>query len=167
MTTTLNPAIFSPCREYRYLLRRIVGFGQGKVVFIMLNPSTADEELNDPTIRRCMNFTRQWGHSFLEVVNLFAYRATDPRELRRVSDPIGPDNDFHILDSCKDSDVVIAAWGNHGEFQGRAAAVMQMLQEDLIRIEVLGATKSGNPRHPLYVMGKATPRLFTEHYTGE
>src|SRR5581483_9586135 len=97
---------------YRYSLARFFGDG-GVVNFIMLNPSTADAETDDPTIRRCLGFAKAWGYGTLVVTNLFAYRATDPAELAKAGDPVGPDNDTRLWSEAQLSDLVVCAWGNH------------------------------------------------------
>jgi hypothetical protein len=116
-----------------------------------LNPSTADAERDDPTIRKCVGFARTWGFGGVEVVNLFAYRATLPCEMRLAADPIGPTNDSHILDVAARCRPVVAAWGTHGDFLGRSRAVLDLLATLGTHVECLGTTRSGHPRHPLYV----------------
>jgi hypothetical protein len=148
-------AIFSPCEIYRYRLWRRWGKGP-HCAWIMLNPSTANEIDNDPTIRRCIGFARAWGFSGVEIVNIFALRSTDPRGLLQVEDPIGPDNDRHIREAAVRADMVIAAWGVHGELRGRGAAVRAMLGD----VRCLGVTKDGHPKHPLYLPKTAQPRPF-------
>lgn len=150
-------AWFSGCRRYRYLLtrRRIVP-GAPLATFVMLNPSTADAFEDDPTIRRCIGFARSWGLN-LRVVNLYGLRSTDPRELRRVDDPVGPHNDEHLADaawcSWADNTPLVAAWGVHAKPE-RVAAVLALPHMD--RLSALGVTKSGSPRHPLYLRGDST-----------
>jgi hypothetical protein len=121
----------------------------------MLNPSTADETHDDPTIKRCIDFSRRWGYGSLEVVNLFALRATCPQYLRSSSDPIGPKNDDHIRAAAKRADAVVAAWGVHGGFLSRDRAVTDLLHSR--RLVALGFTLAGQPRHPLYVPASARP----------
>lgn len=161
-----EPAIFSPCRQYRYLLRRRVGFGERSCLFVMLNASKADEQRNDPTIRRDIGFAKAWGYGWLEAVNIFAWAATDPRELYKVDDPIGPENDHYIAEAALRNDIVIVAWGNHGAYLGRGQEVMQMLLGICPgKIYHLGLTKEGHPRHPLYV-SRATPLERLEAISG-
>lgn len=143
-------AIFSADRRYRYLLRREWDASLPAVSFVMLNPSTADETRDDPTIRRCLAFARAWRCGSLNVLNLFALRATDPRELRVADDPIGPENDWY-LDGLDRRSLIVAAWGEQGRLHGRGARVAAMLGEG--RLRCLGKTKSGEPRHPLYLAG--------------
>lgn len=144
-------AIFSPCRAYRYLLTR--EWGEGPVaVFVGLNPSTADENVDDPTIRREIRFAREWGFDGLWKLNLFGFRATDPAEMKRQRAPVGSENDFHLCGVCTDprAGVVVAAWGTHGNHQSRAWIVRRKLLPGVAWM-CLGKTKGGAPRHPLYV----------------
>lgn len=153
-------AQFDPTETYRYSLWRDFENGQASMLrFVMLNPSTADAEQDDPTIRRCMGFARDWGFGGVLVVNLFALRATNPRELRRHPDPIGPDNDSHIEwalqpgSSDGEPPLALAAWGAHGEFMGRGKAVLRRYPF----LRALGLTAAGEPRHPLYLRRDAVP----------
>lgn len=114
---------------------------------IGLNPSTADETKDDPTIRKCIGFAKIHGFEALCMTNLFAFRATDPRDMRKEPDPIGPENDARLSECAKDAGMVLAAWGKHGEHMGRAAAVMSMFPN----LVCLGTNLDGSPRHPLYV----------------
>ena len=143
-------AVFSKDRIYRYALLREWEVGD-HALFIGLNPSTADEELDDPTIRRCIQFAKNWGCCGLWMVNLFAYRSTDPNELLSIDDPIGPDNDWHIKLGALTAGRIIAAWGVRGNLKERDQEVSQMLRKDWRKIECLGITKEGFPRHPLYL----------------
>lgn len=143
-------AVISPCERYRYQLTRRWNTGR-TVVFIMLNPSTADAFIDDPTIRRVCNFAQRWGFAGVRVVNLFALRAKDPQALTKAEDPIGPENDQRIWDACDGGDQVILAWGAHGALQGRGAEVMAVLMEGEFMLWHLGLTKDGHPRHPLYL----------------
>ena len=122
----------------------------------MLNPSTADESTDDPTIRRCIGFARVWGYGGLEVVNLFALRTTDPRELRLSRDPIGGLNDAYLVDAMTRSAATVIAWGAHGVFRSRAAAALGLLSPRA-RLLALGWTNSGEPRHPLYLRRDVRP----------
>ncbi|MGI9331693.1 MAG: DUF1643 domain-containing protein [Gammaproteobacteria bacterium] len=146
-------ARFSRCRCYRYALWRCWGAG-GQVLFVMLNPSTADARDDDPTIRRCSALARDWGFGSLAVANLFAFRATRPAVLKRASDPVGPRNDGWIARLCGEADLVVAAWGNHGAYAGRAARVRSTLS----RPHHLGLNKTGEPAHPLYRPRHTRPR---------
>ncbi|MAF09284.1 hypothetical protein CMK11_02435 [Candidatus Poribacteria bacterium] len=147
---TVGDAVFDETGAYRYRLGRSRSDGAGVVTFVMLNPSTADAQVNDPTIRRCIGFAWDWGYRDLIVVNLFAYRATTPRELRRASDPVGPANDEHVVAAAREADVVVAAWGVHGAMLGRDREVIGLLAGHA-SLQCLGVTKGGHPRHPLYM----------------
>ncbi len=145
-------ADFSPCRKYRYTLRRAWGVScASQVMFVMLNPSTADEVQDDPTIRRCIGFAKSWGFQRLVVCNLFAWRSTDPMALRTVADPIGKDNDDFIADCAAESEIIICAWGVHGSLHGRGPSVEQYLSGLDQPTYHLGRTKDGSPKHPLYL----------------
>lgn len=115
----------------------------------MLNPSTADATKNDPTIRRCIGFAQGWGFGRLEVVNLFAYRVSQPQRLWQVSDPIGPENDGYVLRAVQASEMAIAAWGQWGGWQNRDRGVLQLIAQT--QLYCLGKTQAGYPRHPLYL----------------
>jgi hypothetical protein len=145
-------ATISKCGQYRYALTRPgdVAAQRGPAVFIMLNPSTADAQLDDPTIRRCRGFARAWGSSGLEVVNLYALRSTDPSDLWLHADPVGPQNDKWLLRTARAAGEVVCAWGMNAKAE-RVAEVARMLMEKGVRLKCLGVTKSGAPRHPLYV----------------
>ena len=156
----MKPAVFSPDRRYRYLLRRRVGESDSRALFVMLNPSAADERDDDPTIRRCIGFARDWGYGVLEVANLFALVSTKPEGLTRARDPIGPDNDDAIRAAMKRADLIILAWGNHGlRLPDRAARVEDMARE-AGHPHCLGITKAGAPRHPLYLPRSTPPAPF-------
>ena len=137
--------------NYRWFLKRYWE-NRKALVFIGLNPSTADAKRDDPTIRRCVSFARRDGYGGIIMLNLFAYRATDPKVLSAVDDPVGEQNDQTIRDLCKNRTVVLA-WGNESNafVRERAAAVIKMLYPP--SLICLGKTKNGSPRHPLYVRG--------------
>lgn len=143
-------AVLSPCGTYRYELTRT--WGAGKLVgWVMLNPSKADAEVDDPTIRRCMGFARAWGYNGIVVRNLYALRATDPRELWQHPDPVGPDN-HRALASAGGEALTVCAWGSNAD-PVRAQAVVGSLIIARATLRCLGVTKDGQPRHPLYVRG--------------
>ena len=146
----VSEAVYSDCEAYRYLLTRTWGAGP-RALFIMLNPSTATEVQNDPTVERCERRARALGHGAFRVTNIFAFRATDPKVMRAVADPVGPDNDSAILDSIGWSDVIVCAWGNHGLHLGRGAQVTGLLRQTGAPLFHLGLTGQGQPRHPLYI----------------
>tara|TARA_Y100000310_G_scaffold254164_1_gene261227 strand:+ start:64 stop:618 length:555 start_codon:yes stop_codon:yes gene_type:complete len=165
-----STAIISDCGRYRYRLTRQVGPEPRACTFIMLNPSTADATEDDPTIRRCMAFARAWGCGKLIVVNLFAIRATDPKDMMAADDPVGPDNmehvkgaaDYAIYANVMEPDergFVVCAWGNHGTYMDQADAVLGWLED--ARVEPLCLkvnAKSGQPAHPLYLRADLKPR---------
>lgn len=153
--TAASSAVLSPCGTYRYELRRT--WGTGPVCgWIMCNPSTADAEADDPTIRRCVGFARRWGYAGIVVRNLYALRATDPRELRRHPDPVGSDNDAHLLDAV-DDEITVCAWGVNGR---RGDAVINALADEGANLHYLAMTKAGVPKHPLYLRGDLEPLPF-------
>lgn len=150
-------ATFDSTGAYRYALWRVWDAAKPRVTFILLNPSTADATHDDPTIRRCIGFGRAWGYGRLDVVNLFAYRATHPNVLKMATDPIGPENNAHIAQAAVENDSVVAAWGNHGQWLERGQQVLRMLNRT---IYCLGITQQGQPRHPLYVRKDNPLQLF-------
>jgi hypothetical protein len=151
----LGTADVSDCGCYRYSLTRPLATGAGRVVWIMLNPSTADALKNDPTIVRCLGFTARLGFAEMMVVNLFAWRSTDPQGLRTAEDPIGPRNDQEILRACEGAELVILAWGVHGDLHGRDREVRLLLARTGINAVCLGTTKANHPRHPLMLRADA------------
>lgn len=150
-------AELSEDREYRYRLWRTWDVSKPTLAFIMLNPSTADETEDDPTIRRCLGYAKDWGYGKLVVGNLFALRATDPSELRDHPSPVGPENDEHLRQICNEADKVIAAWGTDGALHGRGREVAEMLD---VELHALNETKEGHPNHPLYQPADADPEVF-------
>jgi hypothetical protein len=122
-------------------------------MFVGLNPSTADETLDDPTIRRCMGFARSWGYDGLCMTNLFAFRATDPSVMKAAEDPVGPMNDSILVSLAENAGIVVAAWGVHGSYLGRDRAVIEMLPQ----LHCLRLTISGHPAHPLYLPAGLEP----------
>lgn len=148
-------AVYSDCEAYRFRLERVWGPG-GRVLFVMLNPSTATEVQNDPTVERCERRARALGFGAFAVANIFAYRATDPRVMRGVADPVGPGNDAAIVDLAGAADMVVCAWGTHGAHLGRGAAVEALLRRQGRDLFHLGLTLAGAPKHPLYI-GYAAP----------
>ncbi|MFB1487744.1 MULTISPECIES: DUF1643 domain-containing protein [unclassified Thiocapsa] len=146
-------AVFSSCGRYRYALWRHWGGPGGTAMIVGLNPSTADAMHDDPTIRRCIGFARDWGYSGLCMTNLFAYRATKPRDLMAADDPAGPDNDAWLVEQASRAALVVASWGMHGAFGGRDCAVRALLPP----LACLGLTRQGQPRHPLYLRRECRP----------
>ena len=146
-----SSAVFSTDRKYRYELSRDWwGYGKDAVLFIGLNPSTADEKNDDPTIRRCMGFAKRWGFEGMFMANLFAYRATNPKDMMACPKPIGRYNDRSIKSMANKSKLIVCAWGVLGNHLNRDKDVIALLS-DKHRLMCLGKTKHGNPRHPLYV----------------
>lgn len=161
-------AQFSECGLYRYHLWR--RWDEGKtVLWVMLNPSTADDIRNDPTVERCQRRAMASGtFGAVEVVNIFALRSTDPKGLRRdkdgnpVEDPIGPDNDYHIISAAARADVIICGWGNDGAYRDRGHQVAIMLAKAGFITHALRITKQRQPQHPLYVGYAVQPRVWVE-----
>lgn len=156
-------AILSTCGKYRYRLDREFDFtGEGRISFVMLNPSTADATQDDPTIRRCIGYAKKWGAARLTVVNLFAFRSTDPDVLYGMSksEAIGPENDRHIFDVWSQSKLVICAWGNHGKLHGRGAEVLRLGSSVSTPMALKINTSSNQPAHPLYLKGDAKPVML-------
>ncbi len=148
--------VFSPCQRYRYTLwREWAPHLAPYAMFVGLNPSTADATLDDPTVRRCIGFAKAWGYGALCMTNLFGWRSTDPRELRKAADPVG-ENDAWLRKCAAEAGIIVAAWGLHGALKGRATEVIGMIRP----LQTLGLTKNGSPRHPLYVKGDTLPRIW-------
>ena len=168
-----QPATFSPDRKHRYTLRRVWAsewtadkglFPPPKAssfaAFIGLNPSTADETQDDPTVRRCVGFAKRWGFGGMFMLNIFALRSTDPAGLYKFRDPVGPRNDHFITQVAKlpEVGIVIAAWGNHGALLSRGWDVIKMVQGAGVLLMRFGPlTIPGQPRHPLYLKGDLMP----------
>lgn len=146
-------AALSPDRVYRYSLSRSWGPGPA-VLFVGLNPSTADEATDDPTIRRCIGFARAWGFDRLHMGNLFAFRATAPAQMLATADPVGPENDRYLVTLANESDLIVAAWGSKGTHLGRDLAIRQMLPG----LHFLRLTRNGQPGHPLYLSKDLRPK---------
>ncbi|WP_108502003.1 DUF1643 domain-containing protein [Paracoccus indicus] len=147
---TRSEALWSPCRSYRYALTRRWDDGPGLGI-VMLNPSTADAFRNDPTVERCERRARALGFGAFRVVNLFAFCATDPRDLRKAPKAIGPLNDDVLQQAAEWSQAILCGWGVHGAHLGRAPQVESLLRATGVPLFHLGLTKAGMPRHPLYV----------------
>jgi hypothetical protein len=175
-------AVFSSCRSYRYVLWREWWQDQlprpicrdcadydgvcpntgrrcdpaSYLMVIGLNPSTADEAKNDPTIRRCMGFAHRWGFGALCMTNLFAYRSTDPDVMKRQDEPVGPENDAWIISCAKGAGLVLAAWGKNGAFRDRASQVLKQVG----KLYCLRLNADGSPEHPLYVPSNTLPQVL-------
>lgn len=152
-------AVYSDCERYRYRLERVWAPGR-RVLFVMLNPSTATEVQNDPTVERCERRARALGFGGFAVANIFAFRATDPRVMRAVADPVGPGNDVALCELAVAADRVLCAWGTHGAHRGRGATVEALLRLQGADLFHLGLTQAGAPKHPLYISYAAQPVLW-------
>lgn len=148
---------------YRYTLWREWTPNLPRLLFVLLNPSTADGKRDDPTLRRCIGFAQGWEYGSLELVNLFAYRSVDPGTLRRVADPVGPLNDSYIQQAASRAGQIVVAWGTLGGSSDRAQEVTRLLTRPLL---CLGYTAEGMPRHPLYLRRDARPLPFDRRITG-
>ena len=152
-----NGAVFSYCRNYRYSLWRNENqSGLEKLVaFIGLNPSTADEEKNDPTVKRCINFAERWGYGGMVMLNLFAFRATDPKVMRAENEPVGPLNLGVIQWFAERVGLVVTCWGNHGSHLDQYKITVSTISS--YKLHHLGLTKTGQPKHPLYLRADTKP----------
>ena len=146
-------AKFSPCRKYRYVLYRIWDKSKPLVMFIGLNPSKADETIDDPTTKRCINFAKSWGYGGIFVTNLFAYRTNSPSKMKSYDDPIGEENDKWIKIFSKKAEIIIAAWGNNGIYLNRA----RVIEKYISNLKCIKKNKSGEPSHPLYLKADLKP----------
>ena len=146
-----STAVYSECERYRYSLTRVWDEDGRRINFVMLNPSTATEVQNDPTVERCERRARALGYGSFAVTNIFAWRDTDPRAMRAAQDPVGPANDAAILDRAAWADDVLAAWGTHGVHLDRGACVRDLLWSTGRPVFHLGLSKDGHPKHPLYI----------------
>ena len=152
-----SSAIFSNCRRYRYALTRSENLSEKFLLFILLNPSTANEVNNDPTVARCQKRASILGYKSFRVCNLFAFRSKNPSLMKKSSSPIGPYNDKILQDSLKRAKQVICAWGSNGSHLERAEAVKKMLAKSQPKIFHLGLTKTNQPKHPLYLEYSQAP----------
>lgn len=154
---TARSADISLDRVYRYHLQRFWAWDRSafsrSCCWIMLNPSTADASVDDPTIRRCINFSHGWGFGRMTVVNLFAFRAANPKMLRTVRDPVGSENDDWILGAVRDANTVVCAWGRGGSYLDRDKVVLDLIRAIRPKKQTmcLGTNADGTPRHPLYL----------------
>lgn len=157
-----NLADFDPTKKYRYTLRRHLSWAKPRLKFtiVMLNPSTADAVENDPTTRICMRIAKKCGCTFYTAVNCFAWRSPHPKDLLECEDPIGPDNDEHIVREVSDADIVVVAWGNGGSLFGRSEHVRELLFEHTSEVFCLDINKTGEPHFPLYLKKEITLRPF-------
>lgn len=153
----------SPCRRYRYTLWREwePDTLESYLMVIGLNPSTADETADDPTIRKCMGFAKRWGFGALCMTNLFAWRDTKPENMKKAEFPEGTDNQHHILRTASEAGMVLCAWGNHGAYRHAGLNVIQWLDSIDVQPRCLGRNADGSPKHPLYVPYSVTPARYS------
>lgn len=162
----IGTADISPCRRYRYSLTRRWedrGASGDGLLWVMLNPSTADANRNDPTLRRCLRFSREWGSRSLTVVNLYALISTNPAGLWKVEDPVGPENDAVIALSAREAQATVLAWGNGAPHPARCRAVIDILRANAFyatRLHCLGKTGAGQPRHPVRLAASTQMEVF-------
>ena len=154
-------ALYSDCERYRYALTRVWDPAGAKALFVMLNPSTATELQNDPTVERCERRARALGFGAFRVCNIFAWRETDPAKMRAAPDPVGPGNDAAIAEGCQWADRIVCAWGAHGEHLDRGRRVERLMRATGRPLHHLGLTKAGHPRHPLYISSAEAPRRWS------
>ena len=153
-------AKLSGCRKYRYALWRTWDDSKPYVMIVGLNPSTADEARDDPTLTKCIKFAKYWGYGGVCMANLFAFRATKPSDMMASSDPVGLENDSWLSELSKDAGIVVAAWGNDGSHLGRSSAIKAMLPN----LHYIKMNNSGEPAHPLYLRSSLvpTPMIFNK-----
>lgn len=158
--TVRKGATLDPSGVYRYQLWRVWDESKPRVLFIMLNPSTADADHDDPTIRKCIAYAKAWGYGSLEVVNLFALRSTSPAAIYAHDWPVGKGNDPYILESAYRAQLIVAAWGVNGEYRARDRHVGALLSLHGFQLHCLKVTSKGLPNHPLYLKGDLMPLPF-------
>lgn len=161
----IKNAIIDDTGKYRYLLTRTWDENLPPAVFVMLNPSTANAEEDDPTIRRCVNFAKKWDLGGIKVVNVFAYRATNPKELFKVKEPIGIENEKYIREAVINAGIIILAWGSScTKLKSGYRKVKEILKD--YETHCLGITKDGFPKHPLYLKGTTMPKVCEFEVSG-
>ncbi len=146
-------AVLSTDKKYRYILKRIWDDKLQKVAIIGLNPSTADAKNDDPTIKRCIEFVKSWGYGGFYMLNLFAFRATNPKEIYKVNNPVGEENEKHILEIISKVEKVICAWGNEGEHLNQSKKILSLIETPFC----LKINLSGEPSHPFYLKSNLKP----------
>lgn len=151
-------AHFDPTGAFRYTLWREWDREAPRLAWVLLNPSTADADVDDPTIRRCMSFAWRWGYGSIEVVNLYAWRASKPAALEAAGFPVGPGNDRAVRRAVRRADRVVVGWGAFAARDDRFRAVLRRLGR--VPLSCLGTTAGGQPRHPLYVRGDTEPLAY-------
>ena len=155
-----SEAAYSPCGRYRYALTRVWNPRDRRVLYIMLNPSTASELKNDPTIERCQRRAVGLGLGAMRICNLFAWRETSPANLLRAQEPFGPDNADAIVEGAGWADQIICAWGVHGAHLDAGPSLESALRAASVELFHLGLSKDGHPRHPLYISYAVTPQKW-------
>lgn len=164
--TPLPKAIFSDDRMYRYILTRTWDTTKPYIIFVGLNPSTADETEDDNTIKKLVRYSKRWGYGGIIMTNIFAFRATQPKDMKKAEDPIGPDNDRYLCNiiSSGQATTVVAMWGNHGVYKQRGERVKQLLNEmefkGYINLKCFEISKQGQPKHPLFLSETLDPISF-------
>lgn len=169
---SVGPCVFSSDRKHRYVLWRdlrdfpVLPFEPepGYCMFVGLNPSTADETRNDPTVSRCIGYAKQWGFEQFLMTNIFAYRATDPEDMKAFPEPVGEENDRWLQELASRAGLVVCAWGSHGQYLHRGKTVEQLLM-NVAPLHCLTRTKTGFPGHPLYLRADLKPVPFTPEYS--
>jgi hypothetical protein len=153
-------------KEYRYTLKRVWDASLGSVLFVMMNPSTADPYVDDPTVAKCQRYARAWGYGTMLVGNTFAYRATNQKDLLRVADPVGPKNDKYLLQMAAQAELIVLAYGKpHKNLCQRGRDVAALLRRAEHELHALKLCNDGTPSHPLYLKGTLRPILFEEAST--
>lgn len=160
-------ALFSPCRRWRYLLWRRWNRDREICAFIGLNPSTADETEDDPTVRRCIRFAKDWGFGSLWMLNAYAFRATDPKVMKAQGvNALGPLNNEYIAQAAKHAFMVIAAWGADCD-ELRERDIKLSFEGMGKRLYCLGHTQGGHPKHPLYLRADTEPMAWEAGSSGQ
>lgn len=157
---TTSYADYSRCMRYRYQLTRVWNSNGERILFVMLNPSTATEKKNDPTLARCEKRARCMSFGAFRVCNLFAYRATKPTVIKKARSPVGPLNDDYIRAGRDWADQIVCAWGNHGAYLDRGNCVKRLLQQTAQQLHCLAITDEGQPRHPIGTKNAALLRIW-------
>lgn len=161
LTGTKNTAVYSLCEKYRFFLERVWDANTPPLVMLMLNPSTATELQNDPTVERCERRARQNGYGGLQVLNIFSLRSTDPKNLYQTIDPVGKYNDFFIrliLKQNAKNDNIVCGWGTHGRLNNREQKIFSFFEKENILPMAFKWTKTGHPQHPLYISYDEQPK---------
>jgi hypothetical protein len=157
-----NTAVFSACETYRYYLRRVWYHSKPVMAWVCLNPSTATEAVNDPSVRRMAGYAWEWGYGGFIVGNAFALRSTDPAGLKQIDDPVGPENDEWLRRICEEAALVVCGWGNHGLLWGRGGIVLRLIRSTGKVPHALAITGQGQPNHPLYLKSDLRPQPMPE-----